>query len=164
MWFFDQDNNTPIICLFSPPELHLLIGPFNKIYIELEVISSQIVDWQKACNVKKEEHYDESFAGNDSRKLLKDFDWTEALIHLSCCGMFVSAFKSFNEVVSSCYGNELYREHQCKPYLLKLHEIRYHLVLEVNRHGRVSMILSKRLARGSKVVHRLLIFLEVFKI
>ena len=85
-----------------------------------------------------------------SMKLLKYFDCIEALIHLSCCGMFVSAFKSFNEVVPSCYGNELYREHQCKPYLLKLHEIRYHLVLEVNRHGRVSMILSKRLARGIK--------------
>ena len=98
------------------------------------------MDWLKACNVKNEEYHDGSFAGNDSRKLLHDVDHLEALNPSSFCGKFVIAFKSFNEVVSSCYGTELHPECQwnivifAKDYMKlsitvtpKVHAVMFHV-------------------------------------
>ena len=76
----------------------------------------QIVNWLKACNVKKEEYHGGSFPGNGSRKLLQNVDCLETLSPSSSCGKFVSAFNSFDEVVSSCYGTELHPEFQCKIF------------------------------------------------
>ena len=76
----DDTNDTPVICLLPPPELHLLIGPANKMYSELEAIWPDSEEWLKACNVKKEEYHGGSFAGNESRKLLQNVDHLEALI------------------------------------------------------------------------------------
>ena len=108
----DQDDDTPVICLLPPQELHLLIGPVNKMYNALEAIWPQSVDWLKACTVKKEEYHGGSFASNDSRNPLQNVDRLEALYLPSSCGKFVSAFKSFNEVVSLCYETELNPEFQ----------------------------------------------------
>ena len=32
----DDSKNTPVISILPPPELHLLMGPMNKLYKELE--------------------------------------------------------------------------------------------------------------------------------
>ena len=41
---YDQDNDTPVICLLPPTELKLLSGPVNKMYSALEAIWPQIMD------------------------------------------------------------------------------------------------------------------------
>ena len=108
----NQDNDTQVIYLLPPPELHLLIGPANKMSSALEAIWPQSVDWLKSWNLKKEEYHWGSFPGSDSRKLIRNVHRLEVLNPLSSCGKFVSAFKSFNEVVSSCYETELHPEFQ----------------------------------------------------
>ena len=110
----DQDNNTPVKCHLPPPELHLLIDLVTKIYSALEAIWSQSMNWLQACNIKKGEYHGRSFAGNDSRKLLQNVDSLEPLKPPSSRGKYVSAFNSFNEVVSSFYGTELHPEFQYK--------------------------------------------------
>ena len=108
------DDTTPVISLFPPPELHLLIGPVNKLYTALESVWPESENWLKSCNVKKEEYHGGSFAGNESRKLLKNIDRLEALSPPPSCGKFINIFKSFNEVVLSCYGAELHPEFKDK--------------------------------------------------
>lgn len=103
----DIDNETPVILLIPPPELHLLIGPVNKIYSALESKWSGSINWLKCCNVKKEEYHGGSFAGNESRKLLKNIDRLETLSPPPTCNVFINALRSFNAVVSSCYGSNL---------------------------------------------------------
>ena len=76
-------------------------------YDELEAVWPASEGWLKACNVKKEEYHGGSFAGNPSRKLLLNIDRLEALEPPEACKKFISAFKSFNDVVTACYGNEL---------------------------------------------------------
>ena len=75
----DDSNDTPVICLLPPPELHRFIGPVNKMYTELEAVWPESEDLLKACNVKKEEYHGGSFAGNESRRLLRNVGRLEAL-------------------------------------------------------------------------------------
>ena len=104
----DHDSNdTPVITILPPPELHLLMGPVNKMYTELENAWPQSELWLEACNIKKEEYHGGTFAGNESRKLLKNVNRLEALSPPGNIEKFITAFKSFNEVVSSCYGQDL---------------------------------------------------------
>ena len=106
----DEDNNTPVISLLPPPELHLLIGPVNKMYNALETIWPDSEEWLKSCSVKKEEYHGGSFAANYSRRPLQNVSRLEALNPPESCEKFVSAFKSFNEVVWSCYRTELHSD------------------------------------------------------
>ena len=57
-------------------------------------------------HLKREEYHGGSFNGNDSRKLLKNISILEEIAPPSVRS-FVDAMKTFNEVVQSCYGNEL---------------------------------------------------------
>ena len=69
----------------------------------LETIWPDSQEWLKSCSVNKEEYHGGSVAGNDSRRLLQNLNRVEALNPPASCEEFVSAFKSFNEVVLSCY-------------------------------------------------------------
>ena len=44
----DIENNTPVIQLLPPPELHLLIGLYNR----LTSVWPRSEEWLSACNVK----------------------------------------------------------------------------------------------------------------
>ena len=103
----DDTNTTPVISILPPPELHLLMGPVNKMYTELENVWPESELWLIACNVKKEVYHSGKFAGYESRKLLMYVDRLEALSLPISCEKFITAFKSFNEVVSSCFGQDL---------------------------------------------------------
>ena len=67
-------------------------------------------NWLKLCNVKKEDYHGGSFAGKESRKLLKRINRLEELRHPSSGTKFIDAFKLFNQVVSLCYGRLLHPE------------------------------------------------------
>ena len=47
-------NNTPVLTLLPPPELHLMIVPVNKMYTEMEKVWPESEQWLDSCNVKKE--------------------------------------------------------------------------------------------------------------
>ena len=103
------DDNTPVIEVLPPPELHLLIGPVNTLYDGLEKVWPQSEDWLKICNVKKTDYHGGSFEGNDSRALLKKVDQLERFCPSNNPKVkkFAVAFKALNDVVSACYGFEL---------------------------------------------------------
>ena len=103
----DDSNDSLVISVLPPLEKHLLIGPVNKIYGEMESVWPQSEEWLKACNVKKETYHGGTFNGNDSRRLLSKVDRLEALSLPNQYGKFITALKSIRDVVSSCYGNEL---------------------------------------------------------
>ena len=48
-------------------------------YAALELLWADSKNWLKLCNVKKEDYHGGSFAGNESRKLVKIIDPLEAL-------------------------------------------------------------------------------------
>ena len=104
----DIENDTPVICIIPPPELHLLIGPVNKLYESLESKWPDSEKWLNACNVKKEEYHGGKFAGNESRKLLRYVNRLEQLNPPASVNNFITAFNSFNAVVDACYGKELH--------------------------------------------------------
>ena len=103
----DISDKTPVIAVIPPPELHLLIGPVNKMYSELEAFWPACEEWLDLCNVKKEDYHGGTFAGNACRKLLKNVARLEALNIPEKYKKFVTTFNSFNNVVSACYGNKL---------------------------------------------------------
>ena len=103
------------------PELHLMMGPLNKMFNEMEKVWPESERWLDSCSVKKEEYHGGTFAGNESRKLLKNVDRLEALEPPTQCRKIICALKSFNEVVASCFGREL------KPnYLEKISDFKHH--------------------------------------
>ena len=53
----DIDESTPIILLVPPPELHLLLGPVNKMYSELIGIWPQGEEWGKKLYIKREQYH-----------------------------------------------------------------------------------------------------------
>ena len=145
----DDSNNTPVISILPPPELHLLMGPVNKLYNELENVWPESKLWLKQCNVKKEAYHGGQFAGNESRKLLNNVDKLEALSPPIQCERFIIAFKSFNEVVSSCYGEDLKADYLRKIKIFsndymklnisvtpKIHAVMYHIAEFCQMTGR----------------------------
>ena len=100
------DDATPVIHVIPPPELHLMLGPVNHLYDELSKSWSDSEQWLTSCNVKKTDYQGGQFEGNDCRKLLKNVHQLETLCP-SEFSQFVETFTKFDEVVHSCYGNEL---------------------------------------------------------
>ena len=105
--------------------------------------------WLKQFNVKKEAYHGGQFAGNESRKLLNNVDKLEALSPPIQCERFIIAFKSFNEVVSSCYSEDLKANYLSKIKIFsndymklnisvtpKIHAVMYHIAEFCQMAGR----------------------------
>ena len=100
------DTSMPVLDIVPPPELHLMLGPVNHMYDELNKVWLKSEDWLKSCYVKKSDYHGGKFEGNECRKLLKNIDSLENLCP-EINKNFVAAFSDFNDVVSSCYGSDL---------------------------------------------------------
>ena len=85
------------------PELHLLIGPVNTLYDDLEVwLRSE--DRLTLCNVKKVKFHGGKFEGSNSRELLKKANQLRGLCPSNIIvKKFANAFKALNDVVAVCY-------------------------------------------------------------
>ena len=53
----DECDETPVIQLLPPPELHLMTGPVNTMLNGLESVWTENETWLKSCNVKKTEYH-----------------------------------------------------------------------------------------------------------
>ena len=60
------DDSTPIILLVPPPELHLLLGPVNKMNDEMLKVWPQGEEWSDRLYIKREEYHGGQFNGNES--------------------------------------------------------------------------------------------------
>ena len=112
------DPSTLIILLVPPPELHLMMGPVNKMFDALSNLSEEVSEeWIKRLNIKREEYHGGSFCGNDSRRLLKNVSILEDITANSNnpeMKYFIDAFKSFDQVVASCFGKKLFPDYMEK--------------------------------------------------
>ena len=128
----DDADLTPVIQLIPLPELHLMTGPVNTMYKGLESVWPQSEEWLKACNVKKSEFHGGQFTGNDCRKLLKSVDKiknSSAIVKKYC-----NAFNAFNDVVISCYGDELKEDYISKinTFALAYQDLRINITPKIH--------------------------------
>ena len=120
----DIDESTPIILLVLPPELHLLLGPVNKMYSELIGIWPQGEEWSKKLYIKREQYHRGSFNGNDSRKLLKNVSLLKEIVPASNQKVqnYIAAFEAFNDVVTAWYTKNLAQDYQ---EIIKIFRVSY---------------------------------------
>ena len=69
-----------------------------------------VTEWARHCNVQKDEQYGGTFDGNSCRLLLQHCDALDAMITLES-KRFVTVFKMLNNVVASCFGNDLHEDY-----------------------------------------------------
>ena len=108
----DESDDTPVIQLLPPPELHLMTGPVNTMLDGLESVWTESEKWLKSCNVKKTEYHGGQLTGNDSRRLLKNVSKINQPTGI--IKRYADAFIAFNDVVDSCYGDELKENYKTK--------------------------------------------------
>ncbi len=103
------DESTTIISLVPPPELHLLLGPVNKMFDEMLKIWPGAEEWSDKLFLKRAEYHGLQFDGNSSRKLLKNVALLKEIAPSTNKKVFdyVHAFEAFNEVVKACYSRKL---------------------------------------------------------
>lgn len=99
-------DNASIIDLVPPPELHLLMGPFNHIYKNMKKIWPDVDNWASRFHVKEVGYHGGGFIGGDCNKLLKNVDTLEQMCPLSIFP-YVKVLRKFRSVVEACYGHEL---------------------------------------------------------
>ena len=101
----EEEDDTPVILLIPPPELHLMTGPVNTMFGHLESVWPESEQWLKLCNVKKTDYQGGQFTGNDCRKLLNSV--VKMPNPTGVVKNYADAFDSFNQVVNSCYSDQL---------------------------------------------------------
>ena len=82
-------------------------------YNAMEKVWPNSEAWLKSCFVKKSEYHGGALEGNECRKLLRNVSKLEELCPEKLL-KFPVAYKSFNEVVSSCYGSKLKSDYKDK--------------------------------------------------
>lgn len=136
------DENTLIILLVPPPELHLMLGPVNTMYDELVKVWPNAEEWSKRLHIKREQYHGGQFNGNDSRKLLKNLSVLKEIAPTPSLKVqnVIKAFDAFNDVVGACYGKNLQKGYESKIKLFqqayqklqinvtpKVHAVFYHI-------------------------------------
>lgn len=107
--FYDGTDNLKdelLLHLVPPAELHLLIGPVNTMYQELEELWPEGIDaWAKGCHAFKEGLHGGEFNGNSCMRLLEpeSVKMLENMIPTPHAA-YVDAFQAFGQVVQSCFG------------------------------------------------------------
>ena len=102
----DRLKDELFLFLVPPAELHLLIGPVNTMYKELEDLWPEGIDtWAKDCHAFKQGLHGGEFNGNSCMRLLEP----KSIIKLKATiptehAAYVDAFQAFGEVVQSCFG------------------------------------------------------------
>lgn len=147
---FTGQDETLILDIIPPPELHLLLGAVNTIYKSmLTECETDSLAWAKKCNVNREfVHGSPAFVGNACKKLLEKVD---VLRSLSCinCVKYVQCFKDLQIVVDSFFSINLksnntksiddFRKSYCNlniPITPKIHAIFFHVSDFCTKTGR----------------------------
>lgn len=114
---FDNSDDTLVLTLVPPAELHLLLGAVNHLYSHLRERwgsneeGEYFADlWAKKGNVIREKLPYYAFNGNSCRTLLSGF--CLELLRTSvpnepCYHEYVDAFRKLDKVVTSCFGRNL---------------------------------------------------------
>ncbi|CAH0547097.1 unnamed protein product [Brassicogethes aeneus] len=105
---FSCAQETPVLQIIPPPELHLMLGVVNTLFGHMmKEFEAESLAWAKACHAQREvTHGGHGFKGNSCRRLLSNVDVLRAKKKLGLL-KYVKAFEDFNEVVKACFGNNL---------------------------------------------------------
>ena len=102
----DSMKDELMLHLIPPAELHLLIGPVNTMYKELEELwPNDIEVWAKKCHAFKDGYHGGEFNGNSCMRLLdpESVKLLETMIPTEHAA-YIDAFRTFGMVVQSSYG------------------------------------------------------------
>ena len=95
-----------IVDLIPPPELHLFLGTFNHLFHEMKKIWPNAEQWPQKLGIRVSGYHGGQFSGGDCMKLMKNVDCLAQMCPLFVLP-FVSAFRSFQKVVLSCFSTNL---------------------------------------------------------
>ena len=98
-------NDILILNLLPPAELHLLLGPVNKMHDELEKRWPDVTAWAKSCKAFKCCRAGSGYNGNSCMRLI-DPENLDNLLKLIPHELvtYVEALRAFGRVVKSCFG------------------------------------------------------------
>lgn len=99
-----QSDDTALLNLIPPPELHLLIGPMTTLLDALKSIWPEVDEWANRCNVERQAYHGGVLNGNSCLRLLKNVHLLE---EMQAPRKYVYVFQRFNKVVQGCYGMSL---------------------------------------------------------
>ena len=77
---FKFADDTLVLDIMPPPELHLLLGTVNFLYSNLEKVWVDVIQWPSSVYIEREAIHGGSFTGNACRKLLRNVDALEEII------------------------------------------------------------------------------------
>ena len=105
----DAMKDELMLHLIPPAELHLLLGPVNTMYSELDELWPGADAWAKSCHAFKEGLHGGEFNGNSCMRLLhQDSTYKLGTIIPSEHYAYVDAFRTFRMVVQSCFGYSVF--------------------------------------------------------
>ena len=108
------EDDDLVIDLIPPPELHLLLRPFNYIWNNLsdkwkelvEVGSDPAMDFAKKMNLVRSAYHGGDFEGNQCKGFLKCLDKLKVILP-PALSPFLYCLEKFSLLVSGCYGKKL---------------------------------------------------------
>lgn len=126
--FKDTPDEATTMEFAAPNELHLMTGGLNTFCKQIEKFDKDGVNnWSKSHNAKKS-GMSGDFNGNDSRKLLKNYESLRKFI-ITDADHYVSILGAFNNVVEACFGQVLLPDWKQKleifTSLLHLYNIKF---------------------------------------
>ena len=110
---FKGPDTTEVIDIIPPPELHLMLGAVNLLFVNFQKKWPDVLRWASSLNVEREAIHGGAFAGNACRKLLKNVDLLQELAPIELRD-YVRAFRALNDVVLSCFGKTLQNDYKEK--------------------------------------------------
>ena len=109
------DDGEMLISLIPPPELHLLLRTFNKIYGHMEKLTPTCNEicslWIKAVGISRPKMHSGDFNGNMCRSLLLKIDILRNICETKSCFElmpYCELLKDLNNIRVSCFGNHLH--------------------------------------------------------
>lgn len=110
-----RSEEEPILNIIPPPELHLLMGTFNRIFQEMKSIWPDVERmWSERFYAKPVGYHGGSnFTGGDCRKLLLNVDSLAAICPIGILP-FVDSLRKLCHVVDACFGSDLRYDFQEK--------------------------------------------------
>ena len=144
-------NDTLILDILPPPELHLLLEVVNQIFQKMKSVWPNPEKWPTSLNVKLSPCHGGMFEGNNCRKLLRNVDRLQQLAEAESTFQvfgFIEALRKFDAVVKSCFGSDLEDDFLDKiqqfqdsyfailnaSFTPKIHVVFHHIKAFVNRH------------------------------
>ena len=98
-------NETRVMNVLPPAELHLMLGTVNYLFDLLETKCKEASqNWMKQCHLKSQHYHGQCFNGNECKKLLKNIHLLQDIMPLGFRDI-VLAFIYLNVNVSSTFGN-----------------------------------------------------------